>query len=187
MDRGSIMSEEERLELVNWVKLNLDSLLVIVGNRRHHTFIQNADDPQTSRQIVNQTLPVYSDDLPKCIFKIKERIIEKENIQECMQEPMFQDFIGVILPGGFIHKHKDFNIDNLIHCRYNVFLELPIKGGETYYDGNLIDSKERHYVLSRSGLDLHWSTPVEEGMRITISFGFMIPHEQLFPSFTSSL
>ena len=96
-------------------------------------------------------------------------------------------FIGIILPGGSIHMHKDPNVDNDIHCRFNVFLELPVKGGDTYYADKQVDAKEGHYVLSRSGLDLHWSTPVEEGMRITISFGFMIPHEQLFPSFTSSI
>ena len=115
--------------------------------------------------------------LPSSVWSIKRRIIEKERLADYEQEPKFQDFIAVINPGGYLYKHVDENYGDLIHSRFNVLLQVPLKGGETFYNGELADTKEGHYIFSKSGLEEHYTNPVEEGKRISISFGFLIPVE----------
>jgi hypothetical protein len=177
-DRGKIMTEEERFAILEWVDSNIDNFTMLEWNRRHHIFIKDATSPLPFAS-TKQKLPPYTENFPTCIWKIKDRIIEKENLLNCNQDMLYQNFIGIILKDGFIHKHRDPNVGKEIHCRFNVFVELPKKGGETFYADKLIDSKEGHYVLCRSGLDEHWSNPVEEGRRISLSFGFLMFMEKL--------
>ena len=152
------MSEEERLEIINWFCDNYFRMNIIPNNR------------------IDYTLRVFDKTVPTTIWKIKKRIIEKEGLQGYLQEPIYRDFIAAILPGGRIHRHKDVNIGDFIHSRFNVFIRVPSKDMRTYYNGNIINSKEGHYTLCRSGLDYHWSTPTNENVpRISISFGFLIP------------
>lgn len=178
MDRGRIMSEEERKEILDWVYLNKSNFLKILFNRLHCLILEHDTDKNTTG--VKQPLHPYNPSLPPCIWKIKQRIIKKEDLFGYKQEPRFQDFIAVIPPTGYISKHVDLNKDDLIHCRFNVFLEIPTKGGETYYNDRLVvDPKEGSYVLSKSGLEEHFTYPVQEGNRIIISFGFLIPKERV--------
>jgi hypothetical protein len=179
MDRGRIMSEEERKEILDWIYLNKSNFLPIKNNRLHYLILEHEDDINTSG-MNSDKLPAYNPNLPRSVWKIKQRIIEKENVAEYKQEPVFQDFIAVIPPTGYIHKHRDPNEGNLIHCRFNVFLEIPTKGGDTYYDDRLVmDPKEGSYILSKSGIEEHYTYPIEEGNRISISFGILIPKERV--------
>jgi hypothetical protein len=178
MNRGSIMTEEERKEILEWIYTNKDRFLTLTLKRLNCTILRNKTVENSS--IMQNIVDIYDIKLPECIWKIKDRIIEKEKIKWCKQETMFQDFIAFIYQDGSIHKHKDENYsDDLIHTRFNVFLEVPKKGGQTYYSGFPIESKEGGYVLCKSGLHYHWANNIEEGKRITISFGFFIPKEKL--------
>jgi hypothetical protein len=86
----------------------------------------------------------------------------------------------VILPGGNINAHSDLNQPGRIHSRFNVFLKVPSQGGGTFYGGEPVETKERGYVLCRSGLDEHWAEEIGPGSpRITLSFGFQLPFERL--------
>jgi len=179
MDRGRIMSEEERKEILDWIYLNKCNFNSIRDNRLHYLILEHDTDIKTCDMPETQ-IPAYNPTLPSSVWKIKQRIIEKESLSEYKQEPIFQDFIALIPPTGYIHKHKDRNDGNLIHCRFNVFFEIPTKGGDTYYDNRLVvDPKEGSYILSKSGLEEHYTYPIEEGNRIIISFGFLIPKEHV--------
>jgi hypothetical protein len=114
--------------------------------------------------------------IPVAIWKIKQRLIEKEDLTGYRQDPNFEDVISVMLPGGLIHKHRDPNGGDLsVHSRFNVFIQVPDKH-DTYYGSGIVESKERHYVMCRSGLDYHWSSVNKERVpRIALSFGFMLP------------
>jgi hypothetical protein len=160
MDRGRILSEEERTEILEWIYDNSYRFMK-VNEYRGHQLITEKDTPG----------------LPSSVWSIKRRIIEKEGLADYEQEPKFQDFIAVINPGGYLYKHVDENYGDLIHSRFNVLLQLPTKGGETFYNGKVADTKEGHYIFSKSGLEEHYTNPVEEGKRISISFGFLIPVE----------
>jgi hypothetical protein len=124
-DRGIIMNEEERLEIINWFCDNHYRMNRIQFGR------------------IDYTLKETDESVPLSIWNIKKRIVEKEKLEDYTQEPKYKDFFGAIMPGGRIHKHTDDNVDGLIHTRFNVFIMLPTNDLNTYYSGKVVDAKER--------------------------------------------
>ena len=53
--------------------------------------------------------------MPQKFFLILRKGYTKEKLGEVYIEPMYKDYIGCILEGGHIHKHKDANVGNLKH------------------------------------------------------------------------
>ena len=115
------------------------------------------------------------EDSPHLFEKVKDRIIQKENLSVWFPEPEYGDFVGWISNGGFIHHHIDMNHYNLRHVRYNLFLSVPHKGGIPTYNGKKIAIKERCYVRCNSGSEYHsCSKVIGSKPRIVISYGFLI-------------
>ena len=161
-DRGRIMSEEERLELVDWFSANYLRFNTQICGR------------------VDYTLKPYDKSVPMVVWRIKKRLIEKEKLQRFVQEPTLKDYFWAIMPGGKINPHLDPNLKHFIHVRFNVFIQLPINDSGTYYGKQAIDSKEGHYTLCRSGIDRHWINPIKGNRpRLTLSFGYLIPRNIL--------
>ena len=161
-NRGVIMNQEERLIIYNWAITNTNKMRVITNNR------------------LDSTLLPEDTSIPPTIFEIRDRIIKKEKLESYEKEIILNDFLGYILPGGFIHEHKDPNDKNLYHTRFNVYISVPKKGCTTYYDSNIVSTVEGCYVLSRSGIDVHWSDPnLDTIPRISLSFGFLLPAEKV--------
>lgn len=164
MDRGELITEEERIEIINWMCLRvLEPKYQIFGNRLN--------------------VELTAEDLSSCptIATVRQRLVEREGLHGYIQERKFKDFIGGIFKGGCIHAHTDPNIGNLIHTRFNlILLTSDDPNYKTYYGGFEIQEKERHYVCCRSGLDYHWSEiNTSDTPRLSISFGFFIPKEEL--------
>jgi hypothetical protein len=157
------MSEEERLTILEWLEtLKKNNKLRRLWNRR--------GDYQ-----------LYMDDstVPIAVWKIKKRIIEKEGLHEYRQDPQFGDILTLIPNGSFLHPHTDVSsLDGSVHCRFNVFLNVP-DVFDTYYGGYLVEAKNRHYAMCRSGLDLHWTSENITDDRVTLSFGYMLPMEKM--------
>ena len=154
------MTEEERVELIEWTKTMIPKMRIL--NNKRVDFIMESNNK----------------DIHPLVWEIKERIIAKEGLEnlEKHEEPVFKDFLAIIFKGGFIHKHRDPNKGDLYHCRFNVFVQLPEKGGQTYYNGDPINSLEGCYTLCLSGLEYHWSDAVESDKeRFSLSFGFLLP------------
>ena len=70
----------------------------------------------------------------------------KENLQNVRQEPEYKDSIGYMFGGAQLHVHKDVNIDNLIHTRFNVYVKIPEIGGYPVYNGNVLENKKHLYI-----------------------------------------
>lgn len=160
-DDEYILSEQEQFEIVKWVENNF------------HRFRQTG---------INRYMQLMDllDDIPKCVWDIKNRIIKKEKLENEIQEPLFRDAIGYMIEGGQLHKHTDPNKNGLIHTRFNVYVQIPTKGGLPVYGGQLISLKERTYVCCRSGIDLHYCQLVEgDRARIILSYGFLLPVERV--------
>jgi hypothetical protein len=156
-DDDYILSEEEQKIIVEWVRNNYKSFKK-TGYNRSMNSLHNYDN------------------VPPCIWDIKKRIVEKEQLQDATQDPFFKDAIGYMQDGGALHKHTDPNINNLIHVRYNVYVQLPIEGGIPIYNNVRCNLKERTYICCRSGMDHHWCEEVKGNKeRIVISYGFMLP------------
>ena len=172
-NRGNIMTEEERLEILKWAHsfipkrntFNNSSKLRLISNKRGDINILDiAKDPAVT--------------VPPAIFEIKKRLEKREQLNNFEKESHFGHFMSIVFKGGYIHKHTDPNDDTnkLFHVRFNVFISVPKKGGTTYYAGNIVDAIEGSYVLSRSGIDYHWSDINEdEKPRIALSFGYCLP------------
>jgi hypothetical protein len=161
-NRGLIMTEEERLQLLNW-SINIMPITEKLRFRRLAYFFGN-----DKSNVID------------LVFEIKKRIEEKEQLSLYEEESKLKHFIGYIFPGGKIHKHTDTNDEDrkLYHIRYNVFLLDP--NLNTYYDNNILDSSEGTYALCRSGIDYHWTITNDEVLpRISLSFGYMVPKWKL--------
>jgi hypothetical protein len=161
-NRGIIMTDDERLEILKWIKTPGRNFRTLYGNRFDYKL-------HRSDELV---LPL--------IFKIQDRIEQIENMIGYKHEPLEGDFIAVILPGGSIPVHIDVNDlhNDLYHVRFNVFLEIP-KNTNTYYQGNIIDAKESGYVLCRSGIDKHYTDISTTECRISLSFGYLLPPSKI--------
>jgi hypothetical protein len=164
MDRGELISEEERIEILNWICLR-------AINPKYHIFGNRLN------------IELNANDLSECptIATVRQRLIQKEGLQDYIQERKFKDFVGGIFKGGKIHAHTDPNAGNLIHTRFNLILQTSDDPNyKTYYGGYPIKEKERHYVCCRSGLDYHWSEINHSATpRLALSFGFFIPRDEL--------
>jgi hypothetical protein len=174
-NRGYIVTEEEQAEIITWVSDNFDRMHMMSGRRKDY-----------------KMLPTDSS-LPPCIWKIKERLVKREYLHRYQTDPHFGDLITLIgNKKGYIHPHIDPNLDGLFHARFNVFLQIPPGVFRTYYGGYEVEAIERGYVLSRSGIDIHWTdVNTSPYHRIALSFGFLLPLEKLellykVPSFSAS-
>jgi hypothetical protein len=159
----TIVTEMQQIEIVNWVKNNYMYFKIT--------------KPKTFRQHLD-----LLSDVPQCIWDIKQIIIDKENLSNYKQEPILRDSVGYMINGGTLHKHTDPNPinTNLIHIRFNVYVQLPYEGGIPIYNNKLCSLKERTYICCRSGLDEHYTNKVVgDRERIVLSFGFLIPNEHL--------
>jgi hypothetical protein len=165
-NRGTIMSESERIEIRNWAnELLFNNKMVELTNERLELKLDNDNS-----------------EIPPLVFEIRKRIEKKEHMETFEKEKHVKDFVTIISKTGFIHKHTDPNDiqRNLFHIRFNVFITIPTKGGTTYYDGHEIDAIAGSYVLCRSGIDEHWSDPNEDIIpRISLSFGYLVPAEKV--------
>ena len=205
-NRGSIMSEEERVELLNWVNSTImpNTLLGIKETKFRYydlttNMVPDLTPVSTTQSLIRETGPPPSKPAPgqntipdlvpanypihPLISVIKQRIIDKEGVVDntsYILNQSYHDFIGIIPPGGYIHKHMDLNEDELIQGRFNVFLQLPTGCCNTYYGDAVVDSVEGCYVFCPCGLYPHWSNPNTDNKdRIILSFAFLIPKDQV--------
>lgn len=156
-----IATLEEQAIIVNWVRLKYP-LFRMNGYNRYMTILDQFND------------------VPECIWAIKQRIVDKEKLHDAVQEPMFRDAIGYAMENGELHLHKDPNKNGLIHTRFNVYLQIPEKGGLPIYDNKVLALKERTYICCRSGLDYHCCQKIEGPReRIVLSFGFLLPYNRV--------
>ena len=156
-----IISVEEQKEIVDWVLKN------------HYKLEQNGFNRK--KKCMDKIK-----DIPNIVWDIKKRIIDIEKLYDAVPEPELRDSIGYMIEGGQLHLHKDRNAGDLIHTRFNVYVQIPYEGGLPIYDDKVINVKERTYVCCRSGIDVHYCQKVvgEKG-RIILSYGFLLPFDRI--------
>ena len=161
-DRGEIMTSDEQNTIIAFIYNKNFLCSHIDGGRVEFRFKLNTTD------------------IPIELWKIKQRILDREKLRGYNSSTYLDDIIAIILPGGSIPPHIDKNsYDGNIHVRFNVFIQIP-EDCTTYYDYIPVESKERHYVLCRSGIDRHWTNTNKDIIpRISLSYGFMLPVEKI--------
>lgn len=166
------ITDEERDIILKWVKENENYFKI---NTKESDKI-NA--PYGSRKICKlQDTPNSPIEL---VTKIKNRVIELENINDWVLDPNFKDSIGINEEGGSIHIHCDGNLDGRTHVRYNILLSYPEEGGHSIYNGKINVLKEKLVWRCVAGKVKHGSVPVVgKKPRITLTLGFQIKNEEI--------
>lgn len=159
------MTEEERILLYNWSIYMKNKYKISKYNPLIHISELNS-------------IPL--------VYEIKKRIELKENIQMIKEQLTMgleaSDFIAFIENDNCIMKHTDQNCSktNTYQIRFNVIISNPKNSCTTYYAGNIVDIKERIYVLCKSGIDTHWTDINTELIpRISLSFCYFIPIDKI--------
>ena len=156
-----IVSIEEQTEIVSWLRENYLRLRKN-GFNRYVGFLHEIQN------------------IPKVIWDIKQRVVEKEKLYGEKQEPLFRDVIGYMFDGAQLHEHSDPNVGNLIHTRFNVYVQLPEVGGHPIYDKKTLRLKERTYICCKAGIDKHYAEKCEgKRERVILSYGFLLPYERI--------
>lgn len=160
-DDEPIINLEEQKEIVKWITDNLE----FFDENGYNRYKQYLD---------------FFEEKPDIFDVLRQRIIDKERLHNYRQEPILRDSIGYMIDGSQLHAHTDPKTDNLEHVRFNVYVQLPLIGGRPVYAGNIHNLKERCYICCRSSLDLHQATKVKgDRARIIISYGFLIPYDEI--------
>lgn len=153
-----ILNEDEQQEIVNWIKNNYKKLQPN-GFNIYNGLIENLD-------------------IPQIIWNIKNRIIQREELQNAKQDPLYKDSICYMFDGSQLPIHSFKNDNQLVHTRFNVYVKLPEIGGYPIYDGKVLRLKERTYICYRMGIETHCCQKVY-GNRIILSFGFLLPLDRV--------
>ena len=159
-EAGFICTKVEQRALVKW------------ASEKHGSFLINGKSRRFQKLIL-------CSDIPPAAHIIRNRIIGQEGLNE-FRAPRLGDFVSHISDGGQIQSHTDPNADDLIHVRFNVFLQLPVRGGRPIYGGTRLDPLERSYLPCVAGRDPHTCEMVVGAKaRIVLSFGFLVTQEWL--------
>jgi hypothetical protein len=165
------ITDEEQNELLEWTKNNSHLF------RINETKSDSINAPYGSRRI--GVLNEIKDSPLDLVKKIKDRVIGIEQIKDWMEEPYFQDAIGINEEGGSIHIHTDQNPVGYVHTRYNIILSYPFEGGHSIYGDKINVLKEKLVWKCIAGKIPHGSTVVVGNKpRITLTLGFLIPEVQ---------
>jgi hypothetical protein len=165
----NFITTQEQFFLLKWIEKNINlfkinstkSEGVLYGSRKMY-IVENQND-----------------ECFDLIKKIKNKVIEIENITDWIEEPYFKDLIGINGTGGSIQQHTDPNIDGYTHTRYNLILKYPIEGGHSIYNNKINILKENMVWKCVAGKVMHGSVPVKgEIPRIILSLGFLIKNKE---------
>jgi len=171
-----IVTLEEQQTIINWVNENQNVFIHNPLNGGNFMFIDLLKETtnDSNNKLINNKI-VYD------IFaNIKNRIELLENLKDCKTFFDLGHFIYYMEPGTKLHRHKDDNDVDSYHIRFNVLIQNPESGGIPIYAGKKIKTKERCYVICRSGLDYHESTVINGNKsKILISFGYSINKDKI--------
>lgn len=147
----NFISDNERLDLLNWAKDN-----------RHHATVPNGTFGFRVREI--NKLPNNS-----LALIIGERIKEHFDIECILSE---WHCLSFMYDKGYLENH----LDDWANGRYRKFIliiQKPTYGGNPIYDGNKLDWSEKELFEYRPDLYFHGTVPSEGDLeRIVLVYGW---------------
>jgi hypothetical protein len=141
--------------------------LLIARNIRR--FRPNSYDPvrRKSWRLREDTDPV--------VTAKKMELIEKFEITEWIADPNFNDLIGYITEGGFVHAHTDPASEQRMHIRINLLVCKPEAGCIPMLDGIPVDMDLGDAWLCFASHCRHATTPVVGSKpRSIVSYGLQV-------------
>lgn len=173
-----IITIHEQQQIVAWAIKYWDNFIYNANNAGYFIYIDSLKDMEAESNMLMYDL----------LMDIRKRIVDIENLHDIGVDPSLLDFIYHMDKGTKLHKHKDKNSNDGYHIRFNLIVQLPESGGVPIYAGKKINTKERCYIICRSGLDYHTSTHIEGDLpKIVLSYSFNFPKDKtnLYPKIFS--
>lgn len=120
--------------------------------------------------------------LPAEYTLIRKRIECKLQIGTARREPDHGLFLGSISNGGAVHEHVDRAPANSRHLRCNLFIQLPVSGGEPVIQNTPQPYRERMLLCFFPNEQPHRCQPVKgTRQRLMCSFGYLVPLQYRLP------
>lgn len=163
----NFITDEERIELENWA--------LSIKDKMGMTTPVNNEEDQFDENLMRHILILKpEDEKPEIFHRIRNRLLELENINNPIHAPRNYDWIGIVGKDSYVEPHYDDNLDEDHYTvRYNVIVSKPEEGGRPIYDGDIIPFEEKMVWRCDAGLVKHQSEKVKDDkLRINLSFGF---------------
>jgi len=160
-----VVNIDEQTCIIDWVTNNNKSF---IENNNHigcFEYLSEIETKYNNKQVND------------IIQNIRNRIIERENLQKYPTAESLPDMIYCMQSGSKLHVHNDYThkVDTGIMIRFNVCIQKPETGGRPIYSGKTIELIERNYIICRAELDYHTSEWMSgDKSKINISFGFIV-------------
>jgi hypothetical protein len=180
----------EQVDLIEWTLSNYNSFYNLKKDNPNINFYSSCLDYYSDTNDHCNAYPEYyrikqtdsNDKIVDIFKKIRDRIIIAENLQKYQSSTTNPDFIYCMFHGSSLHLHTDTpkHDTEKVLIRFNVCIQKPDRGGNPIYANNLIELKERQYIICRSGLDYHTSEVIlGDKPKISLSYGFLIDKDDI--------
>jgi len=174
----------------------------LLSNNNMETYLNFSPGHKGGKVIGRTNIDLLPKDLSDAEFPFKEYFSLCDKIKEIFGLPKdlpIEDNYGFLIAafyeGHYTHPHKDPNVNDegpdeskhekvddiyqlkdKIHCRLNILLQKPIRGGNPINNFVEIEVKENEPWMVLAGLYEHGSSVVEgDRTRIMLSFGHYLP------------
>ena len=162
----NFINDDEKLELQDW----------ILSEQTAMSFSQpvNLETDQFKSGLKRHFRILYPDDKKPDIFhKIRNRLLELENIKNPIPAPVNYDWIGIVGEDSYVEPHIDDSYREYYTVRYNLLISFPDNGGKPIYGGELLPVEEKMLWRCDAGIVEHSSEVVKgDKLRINLSYGF---------------
>lgn len=117
--------------------------------------------------------------IPPLYWEIRQRVVDMLGVENPLQElktpaPRYRSYLSIIDTGAKIHNHLDISPKGFQYLRCNVFLSLPKTGGLPIVEHQVYPLRQGDLLYFTPDKHLHWCEPVGEGVRVVVSYGFLI-------------
>ena len=164
------INDSEKDELLKW---SLDSIIYMKFSKP-----VNGEKDQNESIMRHFIKLSQLESVPDLVYKLKDKIIKLEKINPIITDPVNEDWISAVGDGGYVEPHTDHNGMDETHYtrRYNLLISLPTDGGQPIYNGRVLNLNTKSIWRCDAGLYTHSSVINSGGgIRINLSFGFLIP------------
>lgn len=116
--------------------------------------------------------------LPRCeVFEVVHaRIAERIGLTEFPPDQMYENFLSVIFPGGYVQPHVDGAQPDSYHVRATLICQKPDSGGTPIIEGIRYEIAPGDIWVFLASETMHWTDMVQGSKpRIICSFGWAAP------------
>jgi len=154
-------------------------------------FIERNEDrftPNKAAPTRRKWLRMTAGDIDPAIATKKLELVDRFGITNWITDPIFDDLIGWIGEGGFVHAHTDGAQAGRMHIRMNLLVSRPEGGCVPVLDGIPIDVALGDAWLCFASACRHSTTPVTgKQRRSIISYGLQVENGASFPLYARYL